>query len=99
MLNEMAKRGSKAPVTSEKLNQAVDAILAGVDRLFSEHGGRLDKIAGRLEKLEQGQQTIRLQLSGIKDEMKGLKAEFSDAPSRREFKELKARVDKYHPVS
>lgn len=92
----MAKRDQNDPVTKAMLDEAVDAILKGMDKmagsLRSEMNSRFEGVNGRLDKLE-------TEVSHVKDEINGLKGELSDTPSRREFNELKARVDKYHPVS
>ena len=39
--------------------------------------------------------SVKVELSHVKDEENGLKAELSNTPSRREFEELKTRVDKH----
>jgi hypothetical protein len=36
--------------------------------------------------------------SYLKDQINGLEADLSDAPSRKEFQELKSKVDQYHPA-
>jgi len=38
-------------------------------------------------------------LSHVNDEISGLKADLSTSPSRREFEELKSKVDKRYPLS
>jgi uncharacterized protein YpuA (DUF1002 family) len=42
---------------------------------------------------------VEAELHWVKDEVKGLKEEFSTTPSRQEFNRLKARVEKYHPTN
>ena len=49
-------------------------------------------VKSRLDKLE-------LETRHVKDEIKGLKADLSNTPSREQFEKLKAKVDKYHPIS
>ena len=56
----------------------------------------LDKMAGRLEKVKKGLTVVEVELRGIKDNLKGLTAEFLDMPSRREFKRLKQKVERFH---
>ena len=58
---------------------------------FTKVDKRFASIDKRLAKLEVGQ-------AHIGDQINGLKADLSDTPSRREFEQLKARVDKYHPA-
>jgi hypothetical protein len=91
----VAKVNPKEPVSRGVLNDAVDTILKGVDNLLTNrdkhYNKRFDKVDFGLKKLGVGQK-------GLKNEMNGLKAEFSDTPSRKEFGKLKARVDKYRPL-
>jgi predicted nucleic acid-binding Zn-ribbon protein len=63
-----------------------------VNRRFQEVDNRFQEIDKRFDKVDS-------ELSGIKDEIDGLKAELSDVPNKKEFNELKARVDRYHPSS
>ena len=82
------------------LDEVVRAILAGTEGLIGnlrrdlmgEIKTRFKKVEKRLNKLEVGQ-------AKIKDQIDGLKADLSDTPSRREFQQLKARVDKYRPLT
>lgn len=91
------------PVTRGMLNEAVDAILKGMDKiakeLKSEIEGVRSELKGTRNELKGEMQELKVEVRYLKDDMNGLKAEFSDTPSRREFNELKARVDKYHPLS
>lgn len=57
------------------------------------------EVEQRLDSLEDGLRELKVEASHIKDEIKGLKAKLSNTPSRRQFHELKGRVDKYHPLS
>jgi predicted nucleic acid-binding Zn-ribbon protein len=66
----------------------------------SEIKPEFEKIDDRLNKLEAGQSRLennvaRLEVGQghIREEIKELKADLSDTPSRREFEELKHRVD------
>ena len=92
-------RNPNAPVTNKTLGQAVDVIIHGVERMFDKQDkridqrfkqvdGRLEKVDGRLEKVEAGQADIKRQLTDLK----------LDTPTRQEFLELKARVDKHHQL-
>jgi len=51
---------------------------------------RFDRVDRRLDTLEVGQ-------FYLKDKINGLKADLSDTPSRREFQQLKSKVDRHHP--
>ena len=85
------KLDPNGPVPRGALDEAVDAILKGVEQMFA----KLDK---RLDRLEGGQQELKGEVAHLKDEVKSLNAELSDTPSSRAFNELKARVDEYHPL-
>ena len=58
---------------------------------FDQVDKRLDNVEGRLDTLDVGQ-------SYLKDQINGLEADLSDTPSRKEFQELKSKVDQYHPA-
>lgn len=95
----MAKPDPHEPITRQMFNEAIDAILEAVGSMFKDLRGRLDgmdkrfdKVEGRLDRLEVGQ-------SYLKDQISRLKTDLSDTPSRRQFEKLKARVDKYHPLT
>ncbi len=51
-----------------------------------------EKVDRRFDKIEAGQ-------SHLKDQAKGLKDDLSDTPTRRQFEDLKSRVEKRHPLS
>jgi len=51
---------------------------------------RFDRVDRRLDTLEVGQ-------FYLKDKINGLKADLPDTPSRREFQQLKSKVDRHHP--
>ena len=96
-----SKNDPNKPVTMKDLDEVVRAILAGTEGLFNElrremKSGfeklykRFDKVEGRLDVLEVGQ-------GHLKDQINGLKADLSDTPSRREFQQLKSKVDRHHP--
>jgi polyhydroxyalkanoate synthesis regulator phasin len=52
------------------------------------------EIVPRFEKLEAGQSRLEAGQQHLSEEMKELKAELANTPSRREFEELKHRVDR-----
>lgn len=92
----MAKPDSRKPF---KLNlslwrevaDTVAGIADVIDELREEMNSRFDKVGGRLDTLDVGQ-------SHLKDQINGLKADLSDTPSRREFQQLKSKVDRHHPA-
>lgn len=96
----MTKVASKEPVNRGMLDEAVQAILEGMDRMV---GGLRSEMNSQFEKVDENIRNIEAKVDQtkkeLKDEVGGLKAELSDTPSRRDFEELKARVDKHHPIS
>ena len=74
-------------VTKSMLDEAVDAILKGVDALFRQFKGEVDK---RFDKVES-------EINFVKTDVRDIKADLSNTPSRKEFNELKTKVDRYHP--
>lgn len=83
------------PVTRKMLDEVVEAILAGTEGLFNnlrrEMNSRFEKADRRFDKIE-------VELRHVKDQVSGLIADLSDTPSRREFEDLKSKVDRHHPA-
>jgi hypothetical protein len=52
---------------------------------FGELGGKINQLAA--------------EVSYLKDEVRGLKAEFAATPSRRDLEELKHKVERYYPAN
>ena len=77
------------------LDEAVNTLLEGMDKLYERFKGEMNT---RFDNVENRLRNVEVELSHVKDEITGLKADLSDTPSRRQFEELKARVDK-HPLS
>ena len=78
----MKKSSHDEPVTKGVLDEAVEAILNGMNKMFSERDKRFDQIDRRLDKLEAGQKMLQRQITDLK----------IDTPTRNEFDELKGRV-------
>ncbi len=85
----MSKDDRNKPVNKGMLDEAVKAILEGMDRLF---GGLKTEMSAEFEK-------IKADITFIKRDINDIKADLSDTPSRREFNELKSKVDKHYPVA
>jgi hypothetical protein len=96
ILSTMTKSDSNEPVTKGMLDDAVTAILQGMDKMFVKLQGEMVERFGKVEEEICG---VKVELSHVKDEIKGLKADLSVTPSRKEFEQLKTRVDKHHPLS
>ena len=84
----MGKDSKDQIVTKGMLDEAVDSLLVGMDKLYQSFKKLFEK------ELE----PIKADITFIKRDTRDIKAELSDTPSRREFKDLKTRVDKYHPI-
>lgn len=70
------------------INEAVNAILKGMDRMFKEE-----------RKFNTGtfatKEDLKREVSWLRNDVKGLTADLSDTVSRKEFSKLKGKVDKY----
>jgi len=82
------------PVNRGMLNDAVDTILHGMDNLFSRFQDELNEFR---EEVNTSFDKVGVSLRGVEDEVKGLKADPSITPTRKEFNKLKEKVDRYHP--
>ena len=91
-----SKPDPNKPVTMKDLDEVVSAILAGTEGLINnlrlEMKAQFKKNDSQFNKIEVG-------LSHLKDQIDGLKADLSDTPSRREFQQLKSKVDRHHPTA
>lgn len=91
-INIMSNIDPETLVTNKKLDEAVDAILKGMDNMInnfkSEVKNRFDKVDDRFDKID-------ADISFVKDDIKGLTAELSGNVSGKDFEKLKSKVDKY----
>jgi predicted nuclease with TOPRIM domain len=92
----MSKNDSKQPVNRGMLDEAVDTLLEGMDKLYERFKGDLDT---RFDNVENRLRNMEVELSHFKGEIGGLKAELSDTPSRGEFEELKSSIKKHQSLS
>jgi hypothetical protein len=86
-----SKQDPNEPVTVGTLNEAVDAILDGMEKMT---GGVKVEMNERFDKVENRLQSVETEVRFVKDEINGLKADLSTTPSRNEFEELKTKVNK-----
>lgn len=82
-------------IVTEIVMDATEAILNGVQRMFDEQNKINDAKFATKEDLKK----VENKVDWARDDIKGLQEELSNTPSCKEFGELKARVDSYHPVS
>jgi len=100
-MNLMTKKDPSAFITNEVLNDAIDTILEGMDNMLIEQ----KKIFATKEDLKQcatkedlkdlvTKDDLKREVSWLRDDIKGLSADLSNTPNRKEFNGLKGRVDK-----
>ena len=88
----MVKRDPKTLVTKKMLDQAVDAILKGVERMFDKQNKRIDR---RFKRVDQRFDRLETDVRDIRRRVIDLEV---DIPTRKAFDDLKTRVDKFHPL-
>jgi hypothetical protein len=92
----MTKKDPKAFVTNEVLTEtlddAVDTLLKGMDNMLEEQ----KKLFVTKEDLKQfaTKEDLKREISWVRDDIRGLTADISNVPTRKEFNELKGRVSK-----
>ena len=92
----MTKVDPNETVNRGMLDEAVDALLKGMDNLFDRFKEELNSKVNSLEERLRGEiHGVKIELSHVRDEVKGLKADLSITPSRRELEILKKKVDKH----
>jgi hypothetical protein len=85
----MAKtKDPNARATNQDLSEAVDAILKGMDNLFKEE--RKFNVQTFTSKDD-----LKTEIGWVRDDINGLKADLVDTVSKKEFNQLKGKVDKY----
>jgi archaellum component FlaC len=93
-----SKQDPNEPVSQGMLNEAVDAIPEGMEKMIGGVHGEMKGLRGemnsRFDKVENRLQSVETEVRFVKDEINGLKADLSTTPSRHEFEELKTKVDK-----
>lgn len=89
-------KGQSEIVTRQLLDEAVKTILGGMDNLFDKFK---DEVEGFKNELKGELSELKVEVRGVKDDIAGLKADLSDTPTRKEFNDLIAKVDRFHPTS
>ena len=87
----MVKRNPKATVTNEVLDEAVQAILGGIDKLF-ENVATKDDLKDVASKKDI--QRLEYKIDELDIEVKNLKVDVALTPSLKQFNDLKLKVDK-----
>lgn len=100
-------KGTDEPVTKGMLDEALNK---QDHRIFEERAEfhqeivqpQMDELRSHLSTIESRVSNVEPKLdsgfSRLLDEIKGLKADLADTPSRREFEGLKAKVERHHPT-
>jgi len=87
------KDDPNAPVTNRQMEEAVDAILAGMQRMFDKQD----------EKIEESKKELKGEMDSFRRETKKgfseVKKRLEDTSSRKEFNDLKEKVYRHHPSS
>lgn len=71
----------------------------GIEKLRKEVKIGFNKVDSRFTKLDSKLAKQKVEISAIRDDIKGLKADLSDTPSRKQFEKLKRKVNRYHPTT
>ena len=72
--------------------EATDTILEGVQTMFDEHNVTNNKSFANVEsKID----TLSVRMDKVEDQLDGIKADISTAPTREEVNRLKSRMDKF----
>jgi hypothetical protein len=87
----MTKIDPYAPVTNQMLNEAVEAILQGMDRMIADVAKK-DDLTSVEAKLKSEIQSVKTDVVWVKNEIVGLNAELADKSDRKELEKLKGRV-------
>jgi hypothetical protein len=92
----MIKKDPKAFVTNEildsSLNDVTDTILEGMDNLV---GGLKTDVRSGFNQVNSRLDRLEADVSYIKDDIRGLTGELGETASKKDFNELKHKVDKY----
>ena len=88
----MTKYDPKGLVTNEYLDDATDKILKGMDTMIKnfrvEVKGGFDKVGLKLNKMD-------VDISSIKDDVKGLTSDLSSTVSKKDFNTFKIKMNRF----
>lgn len=83
-----------ATAIRKDINEAVDAILSGIDEMFTKQNKKIDALTVHAKKTDETLQWIKAEISFIKSELRDLNVEFSKTASKQELETLKSRIDR-----
>ena len=90
----MAKLDPNGLVTNKTLQEAVDTILAAMDKIINETKAGFGYIKENFATKED----LKREVGWLKDDIRGLTEELADTPTKSEFNKLQGKVDKYLSV-
>ncbi|MBI2010170.1 MAG: hypothetical protein HYS86_03255 [Candidatus Chisholmbacteria bacterium] len=90
----MTKRDPKGLVTNEYLESAIQHVVDTMGEWFEKLMGGQKNIEMRLVKVEKKLTKVEGNVLEVKRQVTDLKY---DTPTQKEFRELKAKVDRFHP--
>ena len=82
-------KGLDSPLTIRIFEKTMDSIGQTLNKIID----RLEGVEGRLTKVESRLDNVETELHFMHDDINGLKSEFSMSPSRKEFDQLKDKVE------
>lgn len=91
----MAKYDPKGLVTNEYLDDAVSRVVEGMDKIADGFKGEFSKVYKRFDRVETRLDKIEVGLSEVKDEVQGLKADFSTTVSKSDFNTFKVKMNRF----
>ena len=95
-----AKTDPNEPINRGTLDEAVSAILEGMDNLYERFKGEMNGLRSEMNtRFDNLEATVKQTRSELKDDIDGLKADLSTTPTRQEFEDLKTRVRKRHTLN
>lgn len=87
--NRTATISDVEKIVSKAVTEVTETIIDGVEGMFHKQNKKFDNRFNQLES----------DVSHVKNNINNLKADISTTPTRKEFSDLKSRVDTYHPIS
>lgn len=92
----MVKGNPKEPVNRGMLDEAVEAVLKGMDNLYERFTNEVKPLKGDLSALKKDVGSIKTEITFIKRDIQDIKVDLSDTPSRRESEKLEEHVQLPH---
>lgn len=91
----MKTKDPNAQIRNKDLDEAVDAIMGGVNKIIVGVEGLATEMRTGFKQVDSKLNKVETELAEVKDEVGGLKADLVDTVSKKEFHQIKSKVDKY----